>query len=275
MKILSDLIKGIIIGIGAVAPGLSGGSFAVMLGVYDKITDAIANITHNLVHKIKTLAILGVGIGFGILGFSRIMKYLFEYHEAQVKFLFIGLMLGTLPYVINQANKKGFKKGYVLPCLIAFSITILFMILENGRMDVIPESSPSLIALILYGVVIGFGTIVPGVSASFILMYIGAYEILLDGIGNINLMIIIPVGIGFGLSILLFAKIINVLFKKAYGFTYYTVLGFVIGSIFAIVPPLQFGVDVLFGISITIMGAIASYKLSRLGLAKQDSENSY
>lgn len=106
-------------------------------------------------------------------------------------------------------------------------------------------------------------------------MYIGAYEILLDGIGNIDLMIIIPVGIGFGLSILLFAKIINVLFKKAYGFTYYTVLGFIIGSIFAIVPPLQFGMDVLFGILITTMGAIASYKLSRLGLAKQDAENSY
>lgn len=75
MKILSDFIKGIIIGVGAVAPGVSGGSFAVILGVYDKLTDAIANIFHNLINKIKTLLPLGIGVCFGVLGFSRIMKY--------------------------------------------------------------------------------------------------------------------------------------------------------------------------------------------------------
>ena len=70
---------------GAVAPGVSGGSFAVMLGVYDKLTDAIANIFYNLANKIRTLFPLGIGICFGVLGFSRVMKYLFEHYESQVK----------------------------------------------------------------------------------------------------------------------------------------------------------------------------------------------
>lgn len=275
MKFLSDFIKGIIIGIGAVAPGVSGGSFAVMLGVYDKLTDAIANIFHNLINKIKTLFPLGIGVCFGVLGFSRVMKYLFEYHESQVKFLFIGLMLGTLPYVFKEANKKGFKRTYILPCIIAFSITVLFMILENSFIDIIPESSPSLIALIIYGVIIGFGTIVPGVSSSFILMYIGAYEMLLDGIVSIDLMVIIPVGVGFGLSILLFANIINFLFKKAYGYTYYTILGFVMGSIISIAPPLDISMEFLLGIIISIIGCIVSYKLSKLGAVSQESGNVY
>ena len=82
------------------------------------------------------------------------------------------------------------------------------MILEKSVIDVIPEANPSLLALVTYGVIIGFGTIVPGVSSSFILMYIGAYEILLDGIVGLDFMVLIPVGLGFGLSILLFAKII-------------------------------------------------------------------
>ena len=273
MKFLSDFIKGIIIGIGAVAPGVSGGSFAVMLGVYDKLTDAIANIFHNLINKIKTLFPLGIGVCSGVLGFSKVMKYLFEHHESQVKFLFIGLMLGTLPYVFKEANKKGFKRTYILPCIIAFSITVLFMILENSFIDIIPESSPSLIALIIYGAIIGFGTIVPGVSSSFILMYIGAYEMLLDGIVSMDLMVIIPVGVGFGLSILLFANIINFLFKKAYGYTYYTILGFVMGSIISIAPPLDISMEFLFGFFISIIGGIVSYKLSRLGAVSQESEN--
>ncbi|NLJ96180.1 MAG: DUF368 domain-containing protein [Clostridiales bacterium] len=273
MKFLSDFIKGIIIGIGAVAPGVSGGSFAVMLGVYDKLTDAIANIFHNLINKIKTLFPLGIGICVGVLGFSRVMKYLFEHHESQVKFLFIGLMLGTLPYVFKEANKKGFKRTYILPCIIAFSITVLFMILENSIIDIIPESSPSLIALIIYGVIIGFGTIVPGVSSSFILMYIGAYEMLLDGIVSMDLMVIMPVGVGFGLSILLFANIINYLFKKAYGYTYYAILGFVMGSIISIAPPLDISMEFLFGFLICLVGCMVSYKLSRLGAVSQESEN--
>lgn len=272
MKFLSDFIKGIIIGIGAVAPGVSGGAFAVMLGVYDKLTDAIANIFHNLINKIKALFPLGIGICVGILGFSNVMKYLFEHHESQVKFLFIGLMVGTLPYVFKEANKKGFKRTYILPCIVAFSITLLFMVLENNVIDIIPESSPSLIALIIYGVIIGFGTIVPGVSSSFILMYIGAYEMLLDAIVSINLMVIIPVGVGFGLSILLFAKIINFLFKKVYGYTYYTILGFVMGSIISIAPPLDISLEFLFGVLISIIGCIVSYKLSSLGAVSQESD---
>ena len=275
MKFLSDFIKGIIIGIGAVAPGVSGGSFAVMLGVYDRLTDAIANIFHNLINKIKTLFPLGIGICVGVLGFSRVMKYLFEHHESQVKFLFIGLMLGTLPYVFKEANKKGFKRTYILPCIIAFSITVLFMILENSIIDIIPESSPSLIALIIYGVIIGFGTIVPGVSSSFILMYIGAYEMLLDSIVSMDLMVIIPVAVGFGLSILLFANIINFLFKRIYGYTYYTILGFVMGSIISIAPPLDISMEFLFGIIISIIGCIVSFRLSRLGAVSQESGNIY
>ena len=275
MKFLSDFIKGIIIGIGAVAPGVSGGSFAVMLGVYDRLTDAIANIFHNLINKIKTLFPLGIGICVGVLGFSRVMKYLFEHHESQVKFLFIGLMLGTLPYIFKEANKKGFKRAYILPCIIAFSITVLFMILENSIIDIIPESSPSLIALIIYGVIIGFGTIVPGVSSSFILMYIGAYEMLLDSIVSMDLMVIIPVAVGFGLSILLFANIINFLFKRIYGYTYYTILGFVMGSIISIAPPLDISMEFLLGIIISIIGCIVSYKLSKLGAVSQESGNVY
>ena len=264
MKFFLDLFKGIIIGIGSVSPGVSGGAFAVMLGVYDKLTDAIANVFHNFKRKVITLFPLGLGIVIGILGFSRIMKYLFEFHESQVKFLFIGLMCGTIPSVIKDANKRGFKIPYLIPLIIAFGMTTVFTLLENNVINMIPDTSPGLPALLIYGAIIGFGTIVPGVSSSFILMYIGVYEALLDGLVSFNLMIIIPVGLGFGLSILLFARIINFLFRRAYGYTYYAVLGFVLSSIIAIVPSTQLGLELVFGIVYSVLGISISLGCGKL-----------
>lgn len=263
LKFLTDFLKGIIIGIGAVAPGVSGGTFAVVLGVYSRLTNAIANVFHDFFRKVRMLFPLGMGIVFGVLAFSRVMKYLFEYHETNIKFLFIGLMLGTIPLVIKDANKKGFKKSYLMPCIAAFSMTLSFTILEDNVIDVIPETSPGLLALIVYGVIIGFGTIVPGVSSSFILMFIGAYGTLLDALVSLDLMIIIPVGIGFGLSILLFAKIINYLFDKIYGFTYYAILGFVFGSMIAIIPRVELRFEIVFGIIYCIIGFLFTYTMSR------------
>jgi putative membrane protein len=104
---------------------------------------------------------------------------------------------------------------------------------------------------------------VPGISASFVLMYFGAYQIVLDGLANINLSILVPVGTGFVFSIILFAKFISLLFKKAYGFTYYAVIGFVIGSIISIFPGISFSSEYLISILLFIMGYIITFSLSK------------
>jgi len=97
----------------------------------------------------------------------------------------------------------------------------------------------------------------------FILMYIGAYEILLDGIVSLDLMVLIPVGAGFVLSIILFAKLISLLFKRIYGYTYYTVLGFVLGSIIAIFPGIAFDFRYLISMLLFVLGFYVSFTLSR------------
>lgn len=266
MDFIRNVLKGLIIGIGAVAPGVSGGTFAVILGIYDKLTDAIANFYKDFKNKMIFLIPLGIGVVLGILGFSRIMKYLFEFHEAQVKFLFIGLMVGTLPSVFHEANKKGFKKSYILPCALTFSITVLALIIETNAVILSEGEAPNVLIRGLYGLIIGIGTIVPGVSSSFMLMYVGGYEFLLDGIVNFDIPFMIPVVLGFGLSILLFAKIISILFKKMYGLTYYSILGFVMGSILTILPPVTVGVELMVGIILCVIGFLFSFKLNKLML---------
>lgn len=263
MNFFSGFVKGLLIGMGAVAPGVSGGALAVIFGIYERITDAIADVFKNFRENALFFLPIALGGGVGVLAFSKIMKFLFLHYDIQVKYLFIGLMIGTLPSVLKQANKKGFRNIYILPCVIAFGLTIFSIIVENGGMDIIPEVSHGLLQLAAYGAIIGIGTIVPGISASFVLMYIGAYQVVLDGIADIDLAVLIPVGIGFAISIVVFAKVISFLFKRFYGYTYYAVLGFVLGSIIAIFPGIAFELKYLISVLLFIIGFYLSYTLSK------------
>ena len=263
MGFFSGFIKGLLIGMGAVAPGVSGGALAVIFGIYEKITDAIADIFKNFRENALFFLPIALGGGVGVLAFSKIMKYLFLHYDVQVKYLFIGLMIGTLPSVVKQANKRGFRSIYLVPCITAFALTILSIIVENGIIGIIPEAGRGMLWLAAYGAIIGIGTIVPGISASFVLMYIGAYQVVLDGIADIDFAVLIPVGIGFAVSIVLFAKLISLLFKRFYGYTYYTVLGFVLGSIIAIFPGIAFETKYMISILLFGIGFYLSYSLSK------------
>ena len=110
--ILKNILKGILIGIGSIAPGVSGGTFAMMLGIYDKITDAIGNFYVDFKSKMIFLCSISLGVAIGIIGFSRILEYLFISHEFASKFVFVGIMIGSLPSIFNEAKKQGFTKYY-------------------------------------------------------------------------------------------------------------------------------------------------------------------
>ena len=103
-----DFLKGLVIGIGAVAPGVSGGTLAVILGIYEKITHAIADLFNEFWKKVKEFFPLALGGAVGVLGFSNIINYLFHHYEVEVKYLFIGLMIGTFPALRRQADRKEF-----------------------------------------------------------------------------------------------------------------------------------------------------------------------
>lgn len=256
-----NIAKGIVIGIGGVAPGVSGGAFAVMLGVYDKLTEAIATFYKDFWVKMSFLASLGIGIGIGIVGFSNVMTLLFVHFETMIKFVFIGLMVGTLPSVFGEANKEGFKKRYLLPFGLTFAMTVIFAFLDSKGVDRVSVSMISTAEAVFYGSVIALGTIVPGISSSIILMYAGVYEAVLAGISTLDLTMLIPMGLGFGLTVLLLAKLISYMFKKFYGYTYYMVLGFVVGSIVALMPDVQLGIELIMGVFMAILGAGLSFGL--------------
>lgn len=262
-KMLLNFLKGLAIGAGAIAPGVSGGALAVIFGIYEKITHAIGNIFKNFRKNLVYLLPYGLGAIIGVLGFSNIFKFLFKHYNVEIRYLFVGLMIGTFPSLFRSANKKGFRKIYLIFFILALVITTSFSLIENKAIDVIADGNPSVFQLILYGVIVGVGTIIPGVSSSVVLIYLGSYEFVLDAIASLNIPILIPIGVGFILCFLLLSKAISMMFKKAYGLTHYSILGFVVGSIMPIFPGFIFDFKHLISLAILLASLLASYRLSK------------
>lgn len=263
MEFFINILKGMLIGIGGIAPGVSGGTFAMMLGVYDRITDSIGNFYKDFKVKFIFLSSIGIGVGIGIIGFSRILEYVFVAHEVGAKFVFIGIMLGSLPALVRESNKKGFQKAYILPFMLTLSLTVLFAIIDRNAVATKSIESFDFVEGIFYGGLIALGTIVPGISSSILLMYFGVYGLVLDAIGSLRLEILFPLGIGFGITILILSKGIHYMFKHYFGWTSYMVLGFVLGSVLALVPSGGHPSEYALGIVLAGLGAMSSYGVSR------------
>lgn len=231
---MKNFIKGFIIGIGKIIPGVSGAMLAISLGVYDKAIDYIGNFNKYKKESIKYLFPIGIGIVVSIILFSKIINFLLVKYYLFTMLFFIGLIIGGIPSVTKNVSKCDY---YIV--IISF---ILFMCLSLNGIDNVYAIRNNFIDMVIFfvsGVIETIGTIVPGVSGTALLMIIGTYNIIISTIGNItdinsiiyNLRIIIPFIIGICFSIVIIIKIINFLFKKYNNKVYASILGILISSI--------------------------------------------
>ena len=147
MTFLYNILIGILIGAGAILPGISSGVLCVIFGIYDKLIDSILGFFKNIKENFKFLFPICVGVGLGVVLFGNILKTLFLLYDVQIKFAFIGLILGGLPSLIKIANsKKGFRLHYLLYTIISFTISI-FLILS--LFHIFPDRRASLFTFFL------------------------------------------------------------------------------------------------------------------------------
>lgn len=232
-----NILKGIFIGAGAIVPGLSSGVLCVIFGIYEKLLDAVLNFFKDIKQNVKFLFPIILGGIIGVLLFSNLLNYLLSNFPIQTKSIFIGLILGTIPSLIKEVNEKArFKKKNIIFLLITLVIGIVTVVLENRINMAINIDNVSTIYLIICGAIMSLGIIVPGVSSTIILMLLGVYPIYLQSIANIYLPILVPMGIGLIVGSILIMKLTKKLLEKYYGETFYSIIGFTIGSIFVLLP---------------------------------------
>lgn len=239
-------IKGLLIGIGAIAPSVSGGSLAVSLGIYDKLVNAITNFYSNPKENIKFLIPVGLGGGIGILLFGNSLLYLFKNYRIQTLFAFIGVIITSLPSVFKKPTRGRFKFSYLIIFIFSlFFVSFIDMLSPNQGLEEIRELK--IYEGIVSGIILGFGTVIPGISSSIILMALGYYPSILYMVSMINISGLIPMAISTLITVLLTFKLIDFLFKNFFSHTYYGILGFTLGSIISIFPGIKFTKEYIFG----------------------------
>ena len=266
------MIKGMIIGIANIIPGVSGGTLMITLGVYEKIIETISHFFKNIKKNLKFITPLGIGLALAILLFSKLIDFSLSKFPFATTFFFIGLILGGIPLLWRKVKIKTRKISNWLVFFITFTLVVVFTFLKSGNnmVDLTTIGFSNMISLFLVGVVAASTMIIPGISGSFMLMLLGYYEPIINTISSItnfnllghNLLILIPFGIGVIVGVILVAKLIEYLLKKYEVKTYFGVLGFVLASMIAIIKPfINIDVNVIELIVAGLLGFIGAYKL--------------
>ena len=266
-------VKGAIIGTGAILPGISGGVLSIILGIYKPMMEFLSNPFKTLKKYFLFFLPIIVGFMLGFIAESKLLGWLFELYPIQLLWLFIALILGTFPALWREAGKRGRKSSSWVAMAVSFVIMLVFLLSMNHSMKV--EITPNSFWYGVCGLFWGIGMIVPGLSPSNFLIYLGLYEPMLKGIGNIDLSVIIPIGIGFVISLVLLAKIMNYLLDNFYRTTFHVILGIVLASTIAIMPFDTMSIDSTSIISYVVCFIVGLIVASLMGLAnkKFDKKN--
>ena len=256
------LLKGILVGVGFITPGLSGGVLAVVFGIYERLMLFLGNIFRNFIENVLFFLPVGIGGAIGVVAFSAVVDFAFTNYAAQFTWLFIGFITGTLPSLFKTSGKQGRKPIHWLLLVITAAGTIFFMRWMESIRSV--QLVPSFGNWVLSGILIGLGVVVPGMSPSNFLIYLGLYQPMASGIRHLDLGVIIPLLLGVIVIVFLLARLISWLFKKFYAFMYHFILGIVVGSTIVIIPEGVRGWTIAVSAALFVIGALVSYFLAKL-----------
>jgi len=266
------IIKGMIIGLATITAGA--GTFAIILGIYDKCMEIIAkpfkNFKQNLIYIFPI--VLGIAIGFFI--FKNPVIHLFEEYPSYVKCIFFGIILGGTPTLLKQANKNGKDKKYGITFFLAFVLTLLATYIGNRFTEGNENSSiMKPVHMVIYGMIYGFGAIMPGMTTLHVLIFLGVWGKIISGITSFNCAVIIPFAVGYLVMILLTANLMSYCFKKYYGYTYYAIIGFSVTSLIMLLPhPINI-IEGILSVFLLLISFLIMYYISQLEsrIKKEDS----
>ena len=258
---LINFFKGILAGIGNIIPGISGSAILIILGLYEKCLNAVSNIFKDFKKSILFLMPIGLGVIVGIFSFSNIIEYCINKYQTITFLVFLGLLVGTVPSLFKQSKKDGFKPSYLIPFFITLTIGIILIYLKINNHFTLEIN---FLSLILIGFIIAFAMVVPGISNTVLLTMLGMYTTFLKAINTLNVKTLFPIFIGAIIGFFLLSKLLDGLFKKYHGYTYFGILGFVIATIPAlIVIPITFNKSFIIGIVLAIISFLFTLFLTK------------
>ncbi|UTC61966.1 DUF368 domain-containing protein [Treponema sp. OMZ 788] len=245
LNYIKKIIAGIAIGIANVIPGVSGGTIAVVFGVYSDLIGAASLDVKTIKANFKTYLCLFGGMGLGILIFASLFKLVYERFPIQTNFFFVGLIVGSIFIIFDFVRETEKESSFTKASKIAWFFIGLSLMLALYFFKGISISSAaaietlslgSFLFLFLAGFAGAAAMVIPGISGSFLLLIMGAYYTVIKAITGFNIPIMIPVGLGVLAGIILSARLIGFFMERFPKITYAFILGLVAGSIRHLVP---------------------------------------
>ncbi|KIL48709.1 DUF368 domain-containing protein [Jeotgalibacillus campisalis] len=265
-----NILRGMAMGTSDVIPGVSGGTIAVLMGIYDQFINAISGITTREWKKhVPFLLMIGLGMATAILSLSHVVEWLLVYYPQPTNFFFIGLIGGILPYLIREAKDMGPFKGkhigiLLIGAVLVASMAFLKPVEDGALLDTAVLST--LVLLFFSGAVASMAMLLPGISGSFILLIIGVYPTVLNSITQLNIPVILVVGAGIATGFILSSKGIRYLLNRFPLLMYSLIIGLVFGSLFVVFPGLDLNIsNVLLSLASLILGFSAAVWLGKRG----------
>lgn len=254
---IKNILKGAVIGIANIIPGVSGGTMAVSMGIYDTLIHVLTHLFKELKKSILTLLPIVIGAGLGIVVLSALIEKMLDAAPAQTNLLFIGLILGGLPAITAKVKGSKINAGHIVILILFFAAVTVSAAFGSaeGKAAVLSPGLWPVVKLFGVGVVASATMVIPGVSGSMILMLIGYYNPIIETInsfikslldGNLQgladgMMILVPFGLGVVIGIFVIAKLIEIVFEKFPLYAYWAIIGLIVASPFAIFLMGSFG----------------------------------
>lgn len=266
LETAKTFIYGALIGIANAIPGVSGGTMAVILNIFDKIMYAVS--LKNLKNNLKFLMPLALGAIAGVFALSNVIVALLETHEMLLNFCFIGLIIGSLPSIYKRARDKEVKGRNLILCALAFAFMIFMGSLNQGDFanktldDMGGMTVWFCIYLILTVCVSTIAMILPGISGSLIMLLLGVYTVVMGAIADLDFLLMIPIGIGVLSGLFIGVKVIKKMLTSHPQALYFIILGLVAGSVFAIYPGFTFNMDGIVSLIGMVIFGLAAYFLA-------------
>lgn len=261
------ILKGMVMGIANIIPGVSGGTMAVSMGIYDKFIHCLTHLFKEFKESMKFLIPLFIGIGIALVGLSFIIEPAFEHFPMQTSCLFIGLIVGGLPAICKKVKGKGIRVSYIIPFLIFFAVVVGMAVLgeQEGNAADLSFSLWSVIKLFLVGIIASATMVIPGVSGSMMLLLLGYYNPIISAIKNFvtalvsfdvqgilqGCGVLVPAGLGIVVGIFAIAKLIEIIFEKFPIQAYWAIIGLIVASPIAVL--LSVGIS-----AVTLWSVLAS-----------------
>ena len=235
-----NIYRGILMGISDLIPGVSGGTIAFILGIYDRLLESISGFfSRDWKKYLGFLVPLGIGIVTTLLLFSRVIEYLLEQHYEATQFFFMGLIIGVIPYIMKQAEvKKNFTARHLI-ILLVIGVALAATAFIPTEEDLAPITSltlPIFFLLFFSGWLASMAMLLPGISGSFILLLLGVYTTAINALSTLNIPVVLAIGAGVIVGFIVSSKAIQYLLEHFTYVTYAAIIGLILGSLFVVFP---------------------------------------